>query len=105
MEKLQKRKVSIKAELFIFTKEFISVPKKAVMAEVIDKQIIASLPLLGREEKESILSVIKSYLHLKAEVGRVSVTQYNKELEAAEKRIDAGKFITQEDVEKEATLW
>lgn len=75
------------------------------MAQVIDKQIIASLPLLDSEEKKSILSVIKSYLHLKSEPARVSIAQYNKEIEAAEKRIETGKFATQDEVEKDATLW
>jgi len=76
-----------------------------IMAQVVDKQIIDSLPLLGAEEKKTILSVIKSFLHLKSETKRVSIGQYNKEIEAAEKRIDSGKFTTQEDVEKEAALW
>ena len=75
------------------------------MAQAIDNEIIDSLPLLGKEEKKSILTVIKSYLHLKAAPKRISIAQYNKEIEAAEKRIDAGKFISQEDVEKEAALW
>ena len=75
------------------------------MAAVIDKQIFESLPLLGNEEKKSILSVIKSLLHLKEDSVRISVFQYNKEMEEAEKRVDSGKFSTQEDVEKEAALW
>lgn len=75
------------------------------MAQVIDKQIIASLSLLGNEEKKTILSVIKSYLSLKDTQQRMSIEQYNEEIKAAEKRIDAGRFLTQEDVEKEAALW
>lgn len=75
------------------------------MAAVIDTEIIASLPLLGEEEKISILGVIKSYLHLKKDSARISVLQYNKEMEEAEGRIDSGKFSTQEDVEREAALW
>ena len=75
------------------------------MAQVVDKQIIASLPLLGNEEKKTILSVIKSYLSLKDTQQRISIERYNEEIKAAEKRIDAGKFLTQEDVEKEAALW
>jgi len=79
--------------------------KTMFMAQVVDKQIIASLPLLGNEEKKTILSVIKSYLSLKDTQQRISIERYNEEIKAAEKRIDAGKFLTQEDVEKEAALW
>jgi len=75
------------------------------MAAIIDTEIIASLPLLGEDEKISILGVIKSYLHLKEDSARISVLQYNKEIEDAEERIDLGKFSTQEDVEREAAQW
>ena len=34
-----------------------------------------------------------------------SVEQYNKELEAAEAAIDSGRFISQEDLEKEIKKW
>ena len=31
--------------------------------------------------------------------------EYNRELDAANARIESGKFITQEDLEKEASQW
>jgi hypothetical protein len=36
---------------------------------------------------------------------RISVAQYNKELDAAEARITSGKFTTQEDLELESEGW
>ncbi|MBY0432801.1 MAG: hypothetical protein K2U26_01695 [Cyclobacteriaceae bacterium] len=50
----------------------------------------------------SLLQVIKTVLYygLKNE-GRVTIQQYNRELEEALARIESGKFITQEDLEKE----
>ena len=36
---------------------------------------------------------------------RISIEQYNKELNEAEARIDAGKYISHEDLEKEAKKW
>ena len=36
---------------------------------------------------------------------RISIEQYNKELDDAEARIDAGKYISHEDLEKEAKQW
>lgn len=37
--------------------------------------------------------------------GRISIEQYNKELEEAEKRIEKGEYITHDDLEKEAKQW
>ena len=66
------------------------------MSQVIDKQIYEYLPLLGNDEKKSILTVIKSFLHLK---------QYNKEIDEALLQIKNGEFITQEDLEEESKTW
>jgi len=74
------------------------------MAQVIDKQIIDSFPL-GKEEKKTILGVIKSYVKLKEQPQRISLEQYNKEIDEAMSRIDAGKYLTQEEVEREAKSW
>lgn len=53
-------------------------------------------------EDPSLLQAIKAVLYygLKNE-GRISIEQYNKELDEANARIEAGEFITQEDLEKE----
>jgi succinate dehydrogenase/fumarate reductase flavoprotein subunit len=57
-------------------------------------------------EDPSLLQAIKAVLYygLKNE-GRISIEQYNKELDEANARIEAGEFITQEDLEKEASQW
>jgi hypothetical protein len=54
----------------------------------------------------SLLQAIKVMLHygLKNE-GRISIEQYNRELNEAEERIDRGDFFTQEEVEKMAKEW
>ena len=61
---------------------------------------------LERVEDLSLLQAIKAVLHygMKNE-GRISIDQYNHELDEANARIDSGKFITQEDLEKEAAQW
>jgi len=74
----------------------------------LDTQIQNYLPLLGKEEKQSILGVIKSFLKLKDAPHppqRLTIEQYNKELEEAEARIDAGHFTSLEDAIKEAESW
>ena len=74
------------------------------MPQVIDKQIYEYLPLLGNDEKKSILTVIKSFLHLKQE-SQINIEQYNKEIDEALLQIKNGEFITQEDFEEEAKTW
>lgn len=61
---------------------------------------------LQQVEDVSLLKAIKAILHygLKNE-GRISVEQYNSELDEAEARISRGDFFTQEEVEKMAKEW
>lgn len=69
------------------------------MAQLIDRQIVDYLPLLGKEEKKTILDYIKSYVKIKDKPERISIEQYNNELEAAEARIDDGEYYTQDEIE------
>ncbi len=57
-------------------------------------------------EDISLLRVLKSMLHygLKNE-GRISVEQYNKELEEADAEIEKGEFLTQDEALKEVRSW
>jgi hypothetical protein len=61
---------------------------------------------LKQVEDASLLKAIKAMLHygLKNE-GRITLEQYNRELEEAESRIDGGDFYTQDEVEKIAKKW
>ena len=63
--------------------------------------------LLEKDEKQSILIFMKSFLKNRViqEQKRISIEQHNKELEEAEARIDSGNYITHEDVKKIAATW
>ncbi len=58
-------------------------------------------------EKESLLAVAKNYVQLKDEndTERVSIEQYNQEIDEAMARIDAGEFHTHEEVVKMSKDW
>lgn len=56
-------------------------------------------------EKQSLLSVAKHYIELKEDVGRISIEQYNKELEEARERVAAGEFYTHEQVMEMSKTW
>jgi len=75
------------------------------MAQVIDKQIVDYLPLLGKEEKKTILDYIKSYVRIKEQPKRISIEQYNKEIEEAMARIDKGEYTTHQELIKESESW
>ncbi len=54
----------------------------------------------------SLLRAIKGMLHygLKTE-GRISLEQYNREMDEAESRIEQGQFFTKDEVEKMVMEW
>ena len=58
-------------------------------------------------EKESLLAVAKNYVQLKDEndSDRVSIEEYNKEIDEAVARVEAGEFYTQEEVVKMSKDW
>jgi predicted transcriptional regulator len=70
----------------------------------------AERSLLIKEIKQvediSLLQAIKAVLHygLKNE-RRISVEQYNRELEEAEAEIDRGEVITHEELKKQMKTW
>lgn len=75
------------------------------MVHTIDKQIIDTLPLLKQEEKKSVLDYINTYLKIKKDNPRISIAEYNKELEISEKEFEDGNYITQSEFLKEIEKW
>ncbi|MES2701020.1 MAG: hypothetical protein V4649_00180 [Bacteroidota bacterium] len=74
----------------------------------LDSQLQQYWPLLEKEEKQSILGVIKSFLKLKdthTHAERISVEQYNKEIDEAVDRVKSGQFYTNEEVQKMSEKW
>ena len=56
-------------------------------------------------QKESLLSVAKNYLQLREDIERISIEQYNKEIDEAMKRMDAGELYTHEQVVEMSKSW
>ncbi len=74
------------------------------MAKSVDIEIQKYLPLLGNEEKKSLLGVIKSFLSIRKETA-FDIAQYNKDIDLSIAEVKAGKYISQDDLEKEITKW
>jgi len=65
---------------------------------LLDSELGKYWPLLTTVQKESLLSVIKSIV---APGERISIEQYNKEIDEALAEAEAGNYITQEEMEKQ----
>ena len=71
-------------------------------APSLDSELSRYWALLTPVQKESLLSVIKSFVIPRE---RISIEQYNKEIDEAIARVEAGEFYTQEEVEKMSKEW
>ena len=71
----------------------------------IDAEFMQCWAQLTPNEKTSLLSVAKNYVQLKEETGPISIEQYNKEIDEAVARVEAGEFTTMEDLKKEMESW
>jgi len=61
--------------------------------------------LLTPAQKKSVLTLIKSFVTPQTASGRISIEQYNKEIDEAMAEAAAGKYITQEELEKQSASW
>ncbi len=68
----------------------------------INQEISAWYSVLTPEQKESVLRLIKSFIKNDKPISR---KQYNKELTAAEKRINSGKYFSHDSLEKLSEKW
>lgn len=71
-------------------------------ATLLEKELLQYWPQLTIVQQESVLGMIKSFVQ---PGDRTTIEQYNQEIDQAMKRVDEGRFITQEDLEKEAEQW
>ena len=76
------------------------------MASVLDQTLEGYLLQLNDAEKKSVLLLLKTFLAGREKSGgHISLDQYNKEIDAALAEAEAGNYITQEDMEKQAATW
>jgi hypothetical protein len=74
--------------------------------QVIDQQMVEYFMQLNNAEKKSVVQLIKTFLKTKNDApGRISIEQYNRELDESEAEIERGEFYTQEQVEEISKGW
>jgi hypothetical protein len=74
------------------------------MAQAIDKELNGYIAHLTLSQKKSLLAVIKSFLNKEVEPD-IDLIEYNNEIDAAMERMDSGKYISHDELEKEAAKW
>lgn len=71
-------------------------------APSLDKELYKYWSSLTMFQKESVINVIKSFVDPSK---KISIEEYNKELDEAMARVEKGEFYTQEEVEKMSKEW
>jgi len=74
-------------------------------AQSLDKDFLQYWMRLSIVEKQSLFQVAKNYVELKDDTAPISIEQYNAEIDAAMKRMDAGDFFTNEEVIEMSKGW
>ncbi len=70
-------------------------------AATFKKQLDSYLPLVTNKQQELLLEMIKNILQVEPKGNRISISQYNKELNASLKQAKSGKTLEHKDVLKE----
>lgn len=71
----------------------------------VKKQLDTYLPLLSTRQQEILLDMVKNILHIDKKEKRITLEQYNEEIEASIKQINDGETVTHEDVLKQSKTW
>lgn len=72
------------------------------MANTYEQEMYNYFTQLNDDEKKSLIQMLKTFLKGRARnSGRISIEQYNNELEKAEQQIESGDFVKQEDLEND----
>jgi len=76
------------------------------MAKALERELLQYILQLDEAEKKSVLQMLKTFLKGREKnIPRISIEQYNKEIDEAIARVEAGEYYTHEDVERMAKDW
>lgn len=76
------------------------------MENVLDQKLYSYFTQLNDAEKKSVLLMLKTFLAGRTKANDpVSIEQYNREIDEALEEVEAGNYITQEEMEKQAAKW
>ena len=76
------------------------------MENLLDKEMLAYFIRLNEAEKKSVVQMLKTFLtERNIKSSRISIEQYNLELEESMKEIQNGETFTHEEVVKMSEKW
>jgi len=76
------------------------------MATVLEQEWLSYFTQLNEVERKSVLQLLKTFLQRKQQPGdRIDIARYNKEIDEALADVAAGNYISQEEIEKQASKW
>jgi hypothetical protein len=76
------------------------------MENVLEKQMFRYFTQLSEQQKKSVIRMLKVFLNGKVEnKDRISIEQYNKELDEAIEQIKSGEVFSHEEVVKMSKTW
>lgn len=76
------------------------------MAKALDQELVYYMFQLDEAEKKSVLQMLKTFVKGREKnTDRITIEQYNKEVDEAIARIESGEFFTHEEVEKMSKNW
>jgi hypothetical protein len=76
------------------------------MAKALERELLQYIFQLDEAEKKSVLQMLKTFLKGREKsLPRISIEQYNKEIDEAIARVEAGEYYSQEEVERMAKEW
>jgi len=80
--------------------------KVKYMAKALERELLQYILQLDDAEKKSVLQMLKTFLKgREKKLPRISIEQYNKEIDEAIARVEAGEYYTHEEVERMAKDW
>jgi len=76
------------------------------MAKAMEQELFQYFLQLDEAEKKSVLQMLKTFVKgREKKATRISIEQYNKEIDEAIARVEAGEFYTHEEVERMSKEW
>jgi len=76
------------------------------MGNTLDKELFQEILKLDETEKQSVLQMLKAFLKGREnKTDRISIEQYNREIDEAIARVESGDFFSNEEVERMSKDW
>ncbi|MDQ6903307.1 MAG: hypothetical protein M3139_09890 [Bacteroidota bacterium] len=76
------------------------------MENVLEKEWFSYFELLNEAEKKSVITLLKTFLQQRnGDAGRITIEQYNKDIDESLSEISEGNYINQDEMEKKSAKW